>query len=114
MRTLEVIRQKKSVDGSLFKLRATSALIISIVADALDYFAAPLFGMPVLGDVFDAVIVSLLYQITRSKMSAAVNMIEFIPFVGDFIPVYTLSTLMWIVKELKINRKYITTEDKVY
>ena len=110
MRTLELVRQKNPTNDSLFKLRATSALLISIVADALDYFAAPLFGFPVLGDIFDAVIVSLLYNITRSKISTAVNMIEFIPFVGDYIPVYTLSTLMWIVKELKSNRKQIRTE----
>jgi hypothetical protein len=28
-------------------------------------------------------------------------MTEFIPFVGDLIPVYTLSTLLWISKELR-------------
>lgn len=110
MRTLEVVRQKNSKNSSLFKMRATSALFISIVADALDYFAAPLFGFPILGDVFDVVIVSLLYNITKSKISTAVNMIEFIPFVGDYIPVYTLSTLMWIAKELKSNGKQIRTE----
>ena len=66
-----------------------------------------------MGDVLDAIIVSLLYNITRSKMSTAVNMIEFIPFVGDFIPVYTLSTLMWIAKELKSNRKSIRSEIKM-
>ena len=86
---------------------------MSVVADALDYIAAPLFGFPVLGDIFDAVIVSLLYNITKSKMSTAVNMIEFIPFVGDYIPVYTISTLMWIAKELKNNRKQIDAETKV-
>jgi hypothetical protein len=110
MRTLEVVRQKNPKNSSLFKIRATSALLISIVADALDYFAAPLFGFPILGDVFDAIIVSLLYNITKSKISTAVNMIEFIPFVGDYIPVYTLSTLMWIAKELKSSRKKIRAE----
>ena len=113
MRSLEIVRQKGTADSSFFKVRATSALVISVVADALDYFAAPLFGIPVLGDIFDAVIVSLLYNITRSKMSTAVNMIEFIPFVGDYIPVYTLSTLMWIAKELKSNRKLIRPETKI-
>lgn len=113
MRTLGIIKQNGSADNSLFKIRATSALFISVVADALDYFAAPLFGIPILGDIFDAVIVSLLYNITRSKMSTAVNMIEFIPFVGDYIPVYTLSTLMWIAKELKINRKQSRTETRM-
>lgn len=110
MRTLQVIGRRGSGELSLFKLRAASALIISVVADALDYFAAPIFGIPVFGDVFDALLVSLLYNITRSKMSTAVNMIEFIPFVGDYIPVYTISTLMWIAKELKSNRKRIRAE----
>jgi len=113
MKTLELIRQESSTDSSLFKLRATSALVISIVADALDYFAAPLFGIPILGDILDAVIVSLLYNITRSKISTAVNLIEFVPFVGDYIPVYTLSTLMWIAKELKSNKKHTRTETKM-
>jgi hypothetical protein len=110
VRTVGIIKQDSSTNKSMFKLRATSALMISAVADGLDYFAAPLFGVPVLGDIFDAVIVSLLYNITRSKMSTALNMIEFIPLVGDFIPVYTLSTLMWIGKELKNNRKQIRHE----
>jgi hypothetical protein len=105
VRTLEISNQNSSTNRSIFKSRAASALVISIVADSLDYVAAPLFGIPVMGDILDAIVVSLLYNITRSKMSTAVNMIEFIPFVGDFIPVYTLSTLMWIAKELKSNRK---------
>jgi hypothetical protein len=113
MRTVGIVKQDRSTNKSLFKVRATSALIISVVADGLDYFAAPLFGIPVLGDIFDAVIVSLLYSITRSKMSTALNMIEFIPLVGDFIPVYTLSTLMWIGKELMNNRKQIRHEARV-
>ena len=113
MRTLELIKQDGSAKNSLFKLRAATALGISVVADALDYFAAPLFGVPVIGDIFDAIIVSLLYNITRSKMSTAVNMIEFIPIVGDFIPVYTLSTLMWIAKECKSNRKHIEAETRI-
>jgi hypothetical protein len=112
MKTLEIVGQRSTRNSSVFKLRITSALVVSIVADALDYFAAPLFGIPVLGDVFDAIIVSLLYNITKSKMSTAVNMIEFIPFVGDYIPVYTISTLMWIAKELKSNRKQIEAETK--
>jgi hypothetical protein len=112
MKTLEIVGQRSTRSSSVFKLRVTSALVVSIVADALDYFAAPLFGIPVLGDVFDAIIVSLLYNITKSKMSTAVNMIEFIPFVGDYIPVYTISTLMWIAKELKSNRKQIEAETK--
>lgn len=92
-----------------FTRRAISALGISIVADALDYIAAPIFDVPILGDVFDVFVTGLLYSITRSKISTAVNTIEFIPFVGDFIPTYTLSTLMWIVREQKkrYNKKIV-------
>jgi hypothetical protein len=92
-------------DDRSFGRRAFTALGISIIADGLDYFAAPLFSTPLIGDVFDTIVTSLLYSITRSKLSTAINLIEFIPFVGDFIPVYTLSTLVWISKELKNSSK---------
>jgi hypothetical protein len=88
MRTLEIIGQKSTRSSSVFKLRATSALVVSVVADALDYIAAPLFGFPVLGDIFDAVIVSLLYNITKSKYLQLVNMIEFIPLLRLYTSIY--------------------------
>jgi hypothetical protein len=84
-----------------FGSRAITALGVSIIADALDYFAAPLFGSPIIGDIFDSIVTSLLYSITKSKSATAINLIEFIPIVGDFVPVYTLSTLYWISKELR-------------
>jgi hypothetical protein len=105
-RTSEIVKQADFVNGSAFKFKAASALGISVIADALDYFAAPFFGLPVVGDIFDAIVVSILFSITKSKMSAAINMIEFIPVVGDFIPVYTLSTLLWISKEWNSQRRY--------
>lgn len=112
MRTLKVVERREPSERSFFKFRATSALIISVVADSLDYFAAPLFGTPVLGDIADAITISLLFNITRSKVSAAVNMIELIPFVGDYVPVYTLSTLMWILKEISIKKKKKNNDKK--
>lgn len=75
------------------------ALGISIVADTLDYLAAPIFGVPIIGDAFDVIVSGLLYGITRSKVSLIMNLAEFIPFLGDFLPVYTVSTLIWIVRE---------------
>lgn len=75
------------------------ALGISIVADILDYLAAPIFGVPIIGDVFDVIVSGLLYGITRSKVSLIMNLAEFIPLLGDFLPVYTVSTLIWIVRE---------------
>lgn len=75
------------------------ALGISVVADTLDYLAAPIFGVPIIGDVFDVIVSGLLYGITRSKVSLIMNLAEFIPFLGDFLPMYTVSTLIWIVRE---------------
>jgi hypothetical protein len=106
MRTIQASKRPNLVGSSVFKFKVTSALAISLIADALDYFAAPLFGVPLVGDVFDAIVVSILFNITKSKMSAAINMIEFIPIIGDFIPVYTLSTLLWISKEWNSQRRY--------
>ncbi len=96
-----------------FVHKAIAALAISIVSDALDYFAAPLFDIPVIGDVFDVIATSLLYSITRSKVSTAINTIEFIPIIGDFIPTYTISTLLWISRESKKENKKVV-EKKLY
>jgi hypothetical protein len=74
---------------------------ISIVADAMDYLAAPVFGVPIIGDVFDIIVTALLYFITKSKVSVIMNLAEFIPFLGDFLPVYTVSTMIWILRELE-------------
>ena len=78
---------------------AALALGISVFADALDYLAASLFSIPIIGDVFDVITTGLLYSITKSKVSVIMNLAEFIPFVGDFLPVYTVSTLIWIMRE---------------
>ena len=59
---------------------AALALGISIIADALDYLAAPLFSVPIIGDIFDLVVISMLYSITKSKVSFIMNLTEFIPF----------------------------------
>lgn len=64
---------------------------------------APIFGVPLIGDIFDVIISGLLYKITRSKISLIMNLAEFIPFLGDFLPVYTVSTLIWIGREQRIN-----------
>lgn len=78
---------------------AAIALGVSVFADALDYIAAPLFATPIIGDVFDVITTGLLYSLTKSKVSVIMNLAEFIPFVGDFLPVYTVSTLIWIMRE---------------
>lgn len=80
------------------------ALGISIMADILDYLAAPIFGVPILGDIFDVIVTGLLYSITKSKVSVIMNLAEFIPFIGDFLPVYTVSTIMWIAREQKYDK----------
>ena len=92
-----------------FGVRAASALGISVVADALDYAGAPIFAMPVIGDIADAFVVGLLYRITKSKVNMVIHAVEFIPFVGDFIPTYTISTLLWILNESRKRNKYVQT-----
>lgn len=101
MAKLKLVKKDDShqISKLSFRFRATSALGMSIVADLLDYIAAPVFDMPLLGDIFDVITMSLLFRITQSKVSTAINTIEFIPFVGDMIPVYTFSTILWIIRE---------------
>ena len=85
-------------------IRVALALGISLVADLLDYLAAPIFGAPIIGDIFDVIVSGLLYSITKSKVSLIMNLAEFIPFLGDFLPVYTVSTLIWILREQDENK----------
>ncbi|HJU79544.1 MAG TPA: hypothetical protein VJ599_08280 [Nitrososphaeraceae archaeon] len=94
---VEIIKKTNKEKKPNFRTAAI-ALGISIIADALDYLAAPIFSIPVIGDVFDVIITGLLYSITKSKVSVIMNLAEFIPFV-DFLPVYTISTLIWIMRE---------------
>jgi len=96
---MKLISQKKSNQSDLpFEVRATAALGISVVADALDYIGAPIFALPIVGDVVDAIVMAMLYHLTGSKTSTAINSIEFIPVIGDMIPAYTISTLLWILR----------------
>lgn len=96
---VEIIRKETNNKTKRSFRTAALALGISIVADALDYLAAPLFSIPIIGDVFDVITTGMLYSITRSKVLVIMNLAEFIPFVGDFLPVYTVSTLIWILRE---------------
>lgn len=52
------------------------------------------------------IVSGLLYTITRSKKAAVINAIEFIPVVGDFVPAYTISTLLWMGQVLS-KRKHM-------
>ena len=99
---MEVLRS-----GSLW-WRATAALAVSVAADALDYAGAPLFATPVIGDIADGIIMATLSAITRSKRSTLINAIEFVPVIGDFVPIYTISTLLWIYSEFKKRRRLFT------
>jgi hypothetical protein len=94
------------VDTS-FKLRAGAALAVSAAADALDYVAAPIFAVPIIGDIPDAIVTSILFAITRSKRSTLLNMVEFVPLIGDMVPTYTISTLLWIYGESKKQRQLV-------
>ena len=92
-------RTQKSNSELPFQVRAISALVISVIADAMDYMGAPIFALPVIGDITDGIVIALLYRLTGSKASAAINTIELIPFIGDFIPTYTITTLVWMLRE---------------
>jgi hypothetical protein len=97
---MKLISQKRQEQSDLsFEVRATTALGISLVVDALDYIGAPIFALPVVGDVVDAAVMAILYRLTGSKTSTAINTLEFIPVIGDMVPTYTLSTLLWILRE---------------
>lgn len=96
---MKLTSQRKSNQSDLpFEVRATAALGISVVADALDYIGAPIFALPIVGDVVDVIVMAILYHLTGSKSSTAINSIEFIPVIGDMIPAYTISTLLWILR----------------
>src|SRR5262245_46972935 len=104
---MKLVSQKESNQSDQsFGARATAALGISIVVDALDYLGAPIFAIPVVEDIVDATVITILYRLTGSKTSTAINSIELIPFIGDMIPAYTLSTLLWILKESSRKRRY--------
>jgi hypothetical protein len=75
------------------------ALTISIIADLLDYVGAPVLAAPIIGDLFDFIVISYLYSVTKSKVVLVINLAEFVPFIGDFLPVYTVSTVLWILRE---------------
>jgi hypothetical protein len=83
-----------------FGARAATALGISIVADTLDYVGAPIFDLPIVGDIADGIVIAMLYRLTGSKISTAINAIELVPFIGDLIPTYTITSLVWILREL--------------
>ena len=88
------------IGKSIFpKMRMAYALAISIIADLLDYIGAPVLGVPIIGDLFDFIVISYLYSITKSKVVLVINLAEFVPFIGDFLPVYTVSTIIWILRE---------------
>src|SRR5918995_5645519 len=54
-------------EGTSFRGKALTALGISVTADALDYFAAPIVITPIIGDIFDSFIISLSYSITKES-----------------------------------------------
>ena len=97
------------IEKPLFKFRTFIVLSLSIIADVIDFVGGPILGIPPIGDIPNAIITGILYGLTGSKKSAAINSIKFIPFIGDFVPVYTLSSLMWIYMESR-KRIVVKTE----
>jgi hypothetical protein len=91
--------QRLDLRKKFFLSRALSALGISVIADVIDLIGGPILTIPPIGDIPNALVTGLLFAITRNKRSAAINLIKFIPIVGDYIPTYTITTLMWIYTE---------------
>jgi hypothetical protein len=56
-------------NDSSFIRRAIAARGIFYGGHGLDYFAAPIFGSPIIGDILDSFVISILYSITRSKLA---------------------------------------------
>ena len=105
--------QRLYLGKKLFRLRALSALGISVIADTLDFIGGPILTIPPIGDIPNAMITGLLFAITRNKRSAAINLIKFIPMVGDYIPTYTITTLMWIYTEWSKKNETANISDPV-
>ena len=91
--------QRLDLRKKLFLSRALLALGISVIADVVDFIGGPILTIPPIGDIPNALVTGLLFAITRNKRSAAINLIKFIPIVGDYIPTYTITTFMWIYTE---------------
>ena len=85
--------------SAFLNIRMAYALTISLIADLLDYIGAPVLAVPIIGDLFDFIVISYLYSITKSKVVLVINLAKFIPFIGDILPVYTVSTIIWILRE---------------
>ncbi|MGC1931574.1 MAG: hypothetical protein WA667_21595 [Candidatus Nitrosopolaris sp.] len=105
--------QRLDLGKKFFVWRALSALGISLIADALDFIEGPILTIPPIGDIPNAIITGLLFAITRNKRSAAINLIKFIPIIGDYIPTYTITTLMWIYTEWSKKNETANISDPV-
>src|SRR5689334_21125348 len=101
MRKLMSVHKSASSEyhHTTFQLRAASALTISLIGDLLDYIAAPIFDVPLVGDIFDVILSSHRFRITRSKISTAIPTLLYVPFVGELITTYTLSTVVCTISE---------------
>jgi hypothetical protein len=47
----------------------------------------------------------IIYGVIRRKHSTLLNLVEFFPVVGDFVPDYTISKIVWIYSESKQKQK---------
>ena len=94
---MQILKAKRKVTTS----RALVALGLSVIADTMEFLDVVAFAFPIIGDVSNAALIGALYAITRNKKSTAINLIKFIPVLGNIIPVYTITTLLWIYSEAR-------------
>lgn len=53
----------------------------------------------------DGIVTGTLYSITKSKRSTLLNLAEFIPVIGDFVPAHTISLLLRMYSKSKQKQK---------
>ena len=91
--------------GGVSPTRAATALVLSVVADVMEFLEIPLLAVPFIGEIPTVAVGGALFAITRNKRSAALNLIKLIPVLGSIVPIYTITTLIWIYSESR-KQKY--------
>lgn len=86
----KVMVKKKSV----VDLKLWLALIIAVIADALDLLLFPIFGIPIIGDIADLITTIILFPLIG--VNALIGLGELVPLV-DVMPLFTIGVLLKMV-----------------
>lgn len=77
-------------------LRFATALMFALLLDAADYTIG---WIPIAGDLLD--VVGILVLLAFIGKYALLGLIEFVPFIGDFLPAFTTSVVLARMEEKK-------------